>query len=112
MLVGHVFFLGRVAACVVFIGVATFAEKRGCGWYARGGEQTLLEVLEGDHDNGHVVEGLPHQSVLEDGLDAEAAVLMHRDTRAGGASLLLGGLASHPDCFADILVAQLVVDAI
>ena len=56
MLVGHVFFLGRVAACVVFIGGATFAEKRESGWYARGGKQALLEVLEGDHDHGHVIQ--------------------------------------------------------
>ena len=38
-----------------------------------------LEVLEGDHHYGDVVERLAHEAVFEDAFDAQTTVLMHTD---------------------------------
>ena len=88
-----------------------------------------LEVLECDHDDGHVVERLAHQAILKDALDAEATELVNADVAWLGLLLgrrdrllllasrlgtlgLLGSFAGQPDGLADVVVGQLVEDAV
>ena len=85
-----------------------------------------LEVGEGDHDHGHIVQRLAHEAVLEDTFDTEAAVLVHADvlfrlllcnlrlllTGRLSALGLPGRLAGQPDGLANVVIGQLIVDAI
>ena len=85
-----------------------------------------LEVGEGDHYHGDVVQRLPHEAVFEDALDTEAAELVHADVLFGlflhnlrlllpgrlGALGLPGCFASQPDGLANVVIGQLIVDAI
>ena len=85
-----------------------------------------LEVGEGDHDHSDIVQRLAHEAVLEDTFDAEAAELVHADILLRlllrSLRLLLTGrlralglpscLAGQPDGLANVVIGQLIVDAI
>ena len=78
-----------------------------------------LEVLECDHHDGHIIERLPHQTVLQHTLYTQSRELVHANILALLVVLvglvylcLLGRVAAEPDTAVDVFVSELVEDAI
>ena len=84
-----------------------------------------LKICKSDHYNCDVVQRLAHRAVLEDAFNTEAAILVHADVllrllRWGnlllacrlGTLCLLGCLTSQPDSLSNVIIGELVEDAI
>jgi hypothetical protein len=68
-----------------------------------------LEVLEGDHDHGHIVKGLSIERVLKDALNCKATLLMNV---LGKFLILVVNRDTVPDTGTYIVVVEFVEDAI
>ena len=90
-LVGHLFSLGVLALA----------------------KNLSLEILESNHHNCHIVEGLSVKRIFEHALNGETALLMHALSRAiVGIRLPLVFVAGFPDTTRDVLVWHFVKNAI